>query len=120
MSPKCPRTNRHSSGVVLPNSELENKEIERRFRVVRPSVVVPNAADSGAFSPALDPWPGGREPGSDEPSDESGHVVEAAHPRDGVARIRADSGPETAHPRSLSLKARDFGLLVPRFADVEW
>ncbi len=38
--------------VLLPNSRVENKEIKRRFRVARPSVVVPNAADSSTFSPA--------------------------------------------------------------------
>jgi glycosyltransferase involved in cell wall biosynthesis len=46
--------------VVLPNSRVENEEIERRFRVARPSVVVPNAADSSTFSPAPESSSGAR------------------------------------------------------------
>ena len=47
--------------VVLPNSRVENEEIERRFRVARPSVVVPNAADSSTFSPAPEASSGARQ-----------------------------------------------------------
>ncbi len=37
--------------VLLPNSRAEQEQIERRFGVRRPVVVVPNAADGGKFGP---------------------------------------------------------------------
>jgi glycosyltransferase involved in cell wall biosynthesis len=37
--------------VLLPNSRAEQQEIERRFGVCRPTVVVPNAADVALFGP---------------------------------------------------------------------
>ena len=40
-----------STAVLLPNSRAEQAQIEQRFGVARPVVVVPNAADSEAFGP---------------------------------------------------------------------
>lgn len=40
-----------SVGVLLPNSRAEQEQIEERFGVSRPTVVVPNAADGCTFGP---------------------------------------------------------------------
>jgi glycosyltransferase involved in cell wall biosynthesis len=41
-----------AASVLLPNSRAEQEQIEARFGVRRPTVVVPNAADSATFGPA--------------------------------------------------------------------
>jgi glycosyltransferase involved in cell wall biosynthesis len=38
--------------VLLPNSRAEQEQIETRFGVVRPAVIVPNAADAETFGPS--------------------------------------------------------------------
>jgi glycosyltransferase involved in cell wall biosynthesis len=44
-----------SASVLLPNSRAEQEQIESRFGVRRPTVVVPNAADTGVFGPLAPP-----------------------------------------------------------------
>jgi glycosyltransferase involved in cell wall biosynthesis len=46
-----------SVNVILPNSSAELREIEQRFGVWRPAVVVPNAADVDTFAPSADAPP---------------------------------------------------------------
>lgn len=47
-----------STAVLLPNSRAEQQQIESRFHVARPAVVVPNAADTTVFgSPSADASP---------------------------------------------------------------
>lgn len=40
-----------SAAVILPNSQAEREQIERYFQVIRPAVIVPNAADQAVFGP---------------------------------------------------------------------
>jgi len=49
-----------SVAVILPNSAAELREIQVRFGVERPAVIVPNAADVATFGPGVDVAPGGR------------------------------------------------------------
>ena len=49
-----------SVAVLLPNSRAEQRRIEQRFGVRRPTVVVPNAADAETFGPPGDPAEGSR------------------------------------------------------------
>jgi glycosyltransferase involved in cell wall biosynthesis len=46
-----------SVSVLLPNSRAEQEQIETRFGVRRPTVVVPNAADRSTFGPPPEPGP---------------------------------------------------------------
>jgi glycosyltransferase involved in cell wall biosynthesis len=44
-----------AASVLLPNSHAEQEQIEARFGVRRPTVVVPNAADHTVFGPPAEP-----------------------------------------------------------------
>jgi glycosyltransferase involved in cell wall biosynthesis len=62
--------------VILPNSRAEQEQIEIRFGVQRPAVIVPNAADSTVFGPGV----GAARSDSPQPGVQSS----ALHPRGGV------------------------------------
>ncbi len=46
-----------AAAVLLPNSRAEQAQIERQFEIMRPVVIVPNAADTATFGPPNEPAP---------------------------------------------------------------
>lgn len=51
----------NATSLLLPNSAAEARQIEERFGIQRPFVVVPNGVDSETFYPPQSPWPEGRQ-----------------------------------------------------------